>query len=262
MLSRIGDRLVGYDISGEHGDWVCLAHPHCSNRHTWTEIIAPLAQNHRVLSFDIRGHGETTATPPPYTMSQLAQDAAELLAAFDIASSHWIGQAMGAMVGQRLAIDKPELIKSLVLSSSTAGRPDVALPLWHARNALARQGGLAALQESTLQRWFTPETRHQRPELMDRVTNMMLATPVDGYVGASLAMATMDLDETIGQISCPTLILVGASDSATPPSEARRLHAKIKGSRLIVLPNSAHMAHLEQPDQFKQLVLEFLAYLG
>lgn len=258
MLLQIGDRVVGYEVYGEQGDWVCLAHPHCSNRHTWAGLIEPLVQSHRVLSFDIRGHGESSATPPPYSMSQLAQDAAELLTALDIARTHWIGQAMGAMVGQSLAIDRPEMIQSLVLASSTPGQPEVALPVWQARNALARTSGLEAVLEDSLTRWFTPETRRNKPDLMRRVANIMLATSVDGYIGTSLAMASMDLGKKIGQICCPTLILVGASDTATPPSQARSLQTSIKGSRLVVLPDSSHMAYLEQAELFKHLVLEFL----
>lgn len=259
MLTQINDRTVAYDLAGRDGDWVCLAHAHCGSRKTWTALIQALSQTHRVLSFDARGHGQSTATEPPYSMAQLAQDAAELLSALGIEQTHWIGQAMGAMVGQALAISQPQRVKSLVLANSTLGNPEVSLPLWQARNAIARAQGLQALLQATLERWFTAKTLQMQPPWLQDVVSTMLGTPPDGYVGASLAMATMDQRDAIASISCPTLILVGDADTATPPSQARQIHAGIKNSTLLVLPDSAHMAYLEQPELFRNAVLDFLA---
>jgi len=261
MKIKVKDLTVNYSIHGHVGPWVTLAHPHSSNHSAWAALATDLAANHRVLCFDARGHGETTATAPPYTMAQLADDAFALLNALEIEQTHWVGQAMGAMVGQALAIQNPQAVLSLVLADSTLGNPAGMQPVWAERNAAVRSQGLGSVLESTLQRWFMPQTLQHQPELIAQITQMILQTSVDGYVGGSSAMASMDLSATIDQIGCPTLVMVGDHDPATPLAMSQAIHEKIAGSTLIVLPDCSHMSYLEQTELFNRQVVTFLSRL-
>ena len=261
MKIQVNGLSVAYDIAGSSGEWVTLSHAHCCNRETWQALRQQLSTHYRVLTFDARGHGDTSSTPPPYTMAELADDAFQLLQALGIHRTHWVGQAMGAMVGQTLALAQPQGIQSLVLADSTLGNPQRSKPVWDERNALAQREGLEALVASTLERWFTPETLVTQVALMQWVAEMISRTRVDGYIGGSQAMAGLDLNQRIQEIKCPTLVMVGAHDPATPVEMARRIHSQITHSSLVVLPDASHMANLEQPEQFNHHVLTFLASL-
>ena len=118
-----------------------------------------------------------------------------------------------------------------------------------------------AVLESTLQRWFMPQPLQHQPALIAQVTQMILQTSVDGYVGGSSAMASMDLSASIDQICCPTLVMVGDHDPATPVAMSQAIHAGIAGSTLVVLPDCSHMSYLEQPALFNQQVVAFLSRL-
>lgn len=259
MNIQVKDLSVAYRVLGNAGPWVTLAHSHCANHAVWEPLAIELASNFRVLCFDSRGHGKTTATPPPYTMSQLADDAFQLLNALGIKNTHWVGQAMGAMIGQALAIEQPQAILSLVLADSTLGNPEGMRPIWAARNALASSQGLSAILDSTVERWFVARTISEQPELIEQVKQMILQTPIEGYVGGSTAMATMDMSDSIGRVRSPTLVMVGAHDPATPIAMSRAIQAKIADSDLVILPDCSHMSYLEQPVMFNQLVRDFLS---
>ena len=103
MKIQVNGLSVAYDIAGSSGEWVTLSHAHCCNRETWQALRQQLSTHYRVLTFDARGHGDTSSTPPPYTMAGLADDAFQLLHALGIHRTHWVGQAMAGLdLNQRI----------------------------------------------------------------------------------------------------------------------------------------------------------------
>ena len=128
-----------------------------------------------------------------------------------------------------------------------------------ARAATVRSEGMQAVLPSSLDRWFTQETRLRRPDLIDRVTKTVLGDDTAVHAAIWDLIATFDVEHRLGEIECPTLILVGEQDPSTPPAAARVLAAGISGAKLIVLPNTSHIAILESPDSVNRELLQFLA---
>ena len=120
------------------------------------------------------------------------------------------------------------------------------------------QGGMAAVAEATINRWFTPASRQRLPAEVARIRDGILNTPVAGYSACCAAIRDMDQRETIGAITLPTLVLVGADDPSTPVAAAELIHARIGTSQLHVIPASQHLFNVEEATQFNAALLGFL----
>ena len=118
--------------------------------------------------------------------------------------------------------------------------------------------GMDPLVEPTTERWFTAAFRKKLPPVLDKVRNMIRATPLKGYIGCSRAIMRLNLTEPLGAIALPTLIVVGEDDPGTPVSASQAIHKQIKGSELVILQSAAHLSNIEQQDAFNTVVLEFL----
>ncbi|MGA1060139.1 MAG: 3-oxoadipate enol-lactonase [Burkholderiaceae bacterium] len=252
---------IHYEVLGEKGDWVTMSHSLCCNVHMWDGLAQELAQRHRVLRFDTRGHGQSDAPTGPYTLAELGADAYGLMQQLGIELSHWIGLSMGGMIGQTMALAYPGLFASMVLADTSAGYPAATQSAWGERMRMAREGGMQAVVPGTLARWFTEPFRQAQPEVMAKVTEMITTTPLPGYLGCCEAIAALDLLDRIHAIACPTLVVVGDQDGATTPDMARDIAARIAGAKLHVVPNASHIANMEQPANFNQAVHAFLASL-
>ncbi len=247
------------DATGGRGPWLTLSHSLGCNISMWDEQAALLAQRFRVLRFDSRGHGLSGAPPGPYTLEQLAEDVHGLFAALGIERTHWIGLSMGGMIGATYALAHPAVFQSLVLADTTSKRPPNALEMWGERIRTARAGGMEAVVESTLVRWFTEPFRNSRPEVMARIAADIRSTPVEGFAGCCEAIARVDLLHRLPEILCPVLVMVGDQDHGTPPAMARQIHENLPGSELVIIADASHLSNIEQPEQFNRAVLDFLA---
>ena len=115
------------------------------------------------------------------------------------------------------------------------------------------------LAQPTLERWFTEPFRKSNPAAVDAIRKLILATPVAGYAGCCHALPKIDVTARLKEIKCPMLVIVGADDPGTPPAMAREIHENAPGSKLVVLPQAAHLANLEQPAGFTRALRDFLA---
>ena len=125
-----------------------------------------------------------------------------------------------------------------------------------------RKGGMEAVADGTIERWFTGPGKASMSEEVARIRAMVAATPPGGFLACCEAIRDMDLRELITGITAPTLILVGDQDPGTPPSAAREIHERIDGSTMKIIPDAAHFVHMECRDVFNSSVLEFLARHG
>lgn len=256
---RTGDITVHYVLEGpESAPVVMLSNSLGTSLPVWDAQAAALRGKYRVLRYDTRGHGLTDATPAGdtgYTMDQLADDAAALIKALGLKRVHLCGLSIGGMLGQRLAAKAPELLASLVLCDTA---PYMNPQVWDERIAAIRQGGLEVVAEGTMQRWFTGRFHAAQPDAVKGIRNMLVRTPAEGYIGCAYAIRNMDLRADDAKIICPTLIVVGEDDPATPVSAAREMNAAIKGSKLVIIPQSAHIVTVEQPAALNRALGEFL----
>ena len=247
-----------YTIDGTQGPWITLSHSLACNLSSWDAQVELLKNDFRVLRFDTRGHGLSSAPAGPYTLEQLADDVHGLFMHLGITQTHWMGSSMGGMVGQTYALAHPGVFQSLILADSTSRRPPQAASMWGERIRIAQTGGMQALLESTLSRWFTQDFRDKQPEVVARIGQGILATPVNGFCGCCDAISKIDLLDQLHEIKCPSLIMVGEHDHGTPLEMSLQMHQQIAGSELIVIPNAAHIANIEQEAFFNAEIFKFL----
>ena len=139
-----------------HAPWVTLAHGLTTNSSMWDDLVAVLSPRYRVLRSDARGHGGTSATPGDYSWDLLVGDAVALLDQVGIEHTHFVGLSMGGMVGLGLALDHSARLLSLCTCNSRAEATPEYNESWSERVHIVRTGGMDALVERTLRRWFTP----------------------------------------------------------------------------------------------------------
>jgi len=227
-----------------------------TNLQMWDAQIAPFSKHFRVLRYDRRGHGKSGVTPGPYTMERLARDALAILDALGIARVHWCGLSMGGMEGMWLGANAPGRIGRLILSNTSAYYADKSL--WNDRIQAIRANGLAPLADRVLGLWCTPEFRTRAPQDVARLAAMLTATPVEGYLGCCEAIRDMDHRDLLPRIAAPTLVIAGRQDQATPPAAAELIKERVPGASLAIL-DAAHISNVEQPTQYTDTVLRFLA---
>ncbi len=248
---------INYTVEGE-GPWVTMSHSLACNLHMWDEEARRLSKRYKVLRYDTRGHGTSGAPAGAYTLELLADDLHALLRALGVSSTHFVGLSMGGMIGQTYALKYPGVFKSLALCDTTSSYPAAAAGLWAERIKTVETQGMEPLVAPTLARWFTEPFRKARPEVVEKVAAMIRTTPAPGYVGCSHAIPKINLTARLGEIRCPSLVIVGKDDPGTPVAMAEEIHHALPGSELVIIPSAAHLSNLEQPDAFNQALGKFL----
>lgn len=250
---------IHYELSGKkQAPVVVLGHSLACSQVMWSPQLELLETQFQVLRYDTRGHGQTEAPPGSYALEQLVADAIGMLDALKLDRVHWVGLSMGGMIGQGVALGHPGRLSLLVLADTAAIIPAEAQPVWQERIDAAINGGMQAVAESTLERWFTPEyLGHGGPEV-DRIRQQILATPVAGYVGCSEAIRRLNYLDRLDAVETRTLIMVGADDPGTPVAASEAMHAQIKNSQMVVIPQAAHLSNIEQAQIFNDNLMRFL----
>ena len=234
-----------------------LSHSLGTSMDLWRPQIALLARHLRLLRYDARGHGASDVPAGEYTLERLARDVVDLLDAHGIERAHVCGISMGGLVAQWLGANAPGRVDRLVVANTARYLGPAST--WEDRMAAVRRGGLAALIDTLVERWFTPTFRRECPEQVDAVRRMVLATPPDGYIGCCAALRDADLRESSGRIEAPTLLITGTQDETSPPAEAEALAEAMPSRPRIVTLAAAHLSNVEQDAPFTTAVLEFVA---
>ncbi|MEV6419589.1 3-oxoadipate enol-lactonase [Streptomyces sp. NPDC051662] len=211
----------------------------------WDAQVTELARRHRVIRYDLPGHGASKAelVGPGASVSDLAALVLDLADRLGIATFAYAGVSLGGAIGTWLAIHHPERVASLgvVCSSARFGEPAG----WRDRAALVRTDGMRPLAEQARDRWFTAAFRDD-PAAIALVGDLLAADPA-GYAACCDALADFDLRGDLPGVGCPTLVVAGRDDPATPPAHARELADGIPGATLIEIPRAAHLANVERP---------------
>ncbi len=241
------------------GPLVVLSHALGCDLTMWDGVAAALQDRYTVLRYDHRGHGQSPVVGHAYTMADLADDAAELIRAQG-EPAHFVGLSMGGMTAQALGARHPQLVRSLVIANSASVYDEAARALWQARIDIVRAHGVAPIVEGAMQRWFTPEFRADQAgggaERVAALRAVLEATRPDPYAAACDAVARIDLEAGNERIYCPTLVIAGSRDEATPPSLSQLIAQVIPGAQLRSI-DAAHLSAVEKPQVFTALLLEF-----
>ena len=248
---------IAYRFDGpQDGKVLLVANSLMANGSMWDGNVSAFSDRYRVLRYDKRGHGRSSVVPGPYTISQLADDAAGLLDALKIEKVHFIGLSIGGMIGQQLGARYPERIHSLSLCNTASEMPPRSL--WEDRFQTARTQGIADLVDGTIGRWFTAPFIKRAPQAIEKVRQMILGTNVDGYIGCGSAVRDMAQSTMLLKIKAPTLVLSGLHDPACTVEQGIVLNRLIDGSHMVIIEVAAHLSNIEQPDRFNKTVREFI----
>jgi 3-oxoadipate enol-lactonase len=250
----------------EHGagtEAIVFAHELLLSGRVFDRQVQALQDRYRCLTFDFRGQGQSQVTTSGYDVDTLTDDAAALIEALQCAPCHFVGLSMGGFVGMRLALRRPALLKSLMLLDTTA---DPEPPQNQLRDRLlcliARWLGLSLVVDRVMPILFgetflnDPDRMKEKQEWRER----LLANDRIGITRAVEGIITRPgIADQLDQITTPTLIVVGDQDVTAGPAEAERIHARIPGSKLVVVPGAGHTSTVEEPGAVNAALEEFLS---
>ena len=240
---------------------VVLSHALGLDLHMWDGLAAALAPTHELLRYDHRGHGGSAVPAGPYSMDDLVDDAARLIREWGRGPVVWVGLSMGGMVGQGVAIRHPGLLRGLVLANTAALYPAAAQSAWAQRISAVESGGLQAIADMVMERYFHPGFRAANPGVIAEARRSLLRTQAAGYVAACHAVAAVDWLDRLPQVACPTLVIAGKLDVGAPVAFSEAIAQRIAGAKLVVFDEASHLSVAEQPALFARAVREFLAAL-
>lgn len=262
MQAKLHDITVNYEIDGpDNAPVIACSHCLAGNSGIWDAQVIALREKYRIVRFDTRGHGKTSAPAGSYSMEMLADDVVDLFDEIGIRKAHFMGISMGGMIAQTLALKHPECISSLILCDTTCGIPEAVHPLWDERIQTVSEQGMTAVADATLDRWLSSDFQFHSPATTEKIREMILKTPVDGFVGCAHAIKNFDITARLPKISIPTLIMVGENDPGTPVEAARQIQKNIRGAELAILPQAYHLSNIEAADDFNKRLTGFLAKL-
>jgi 3-oxoadipate enol-lactonase len=207
--------------------------------------VAAFADGHRVIRYDLRGHGRSEVVPGPCTVADLADDVLAVLDRLGVERFSYAGVSIGGAIGQQLALTVPQRVEKLALMATAAQFADP--PSWAVRAEQVRAEGTAFLVPSRTGTWFTEEFAEREAAEAERLLAMLRATPAEGYAACCEAIGTFDVRERLGEIRTPTLVIAGAQDPATPVDMVRRIADGIPGARFVVVPGAGHLPNATHP---------------
>ena len=243
----------------EHAPVLVFSNSLGSTHRMWDPQIEAFTRHFRVLRYDGRGHGQSTATPGPYTIEQLAGDVVRLLDALKLDRVYYCGLSMGGMIGMHLGAVHPARLHKMVLCNTAAkiGTPDV----WNARITAVQAGGMKAVAGAVIDRWLTAAYRTAHPRETTEVLSMLEGCDPAGYAATCAAVRDADFRQKLAGVRVPTQVIAGAHDPATPPADGRALSELIRGAKYTEL-SAAHLSNIEASEAFNREVLTFLKSQG
>lgn len=259
MKARIAGADVHYDVRGQ-GPAVVFLHAFPLDLTMWDAQATALAGRFTVVRFDARGFGRTPAGDGPLTMERIADDAAAVLDHAGIPAAVFCGLSMGGYACFAAVRRHAARVKGLVLAD-TRTTPDTE----EGRRARATQAervrkeGAVAIAEAVLPKLVGETTHRERPGVVFRLRQTILATPKEGIANALYGLAARaDSGATLREIRVPTLVVCGAEDALTPVADSEAIHRGVPGSRLVVIPRAGHLSAVEDPAAFDAALLAFL----
>lgn len=260
MRSNVNGIEVRYEIDGRNfGPWVTFVTGIANDVTMWDGQISALARDFRILRYDLRGHGQTQATPGDYSFPMLMNDLVGLWDALKIERTSLVGLGLGGVVSIGVAVHHAKRIEKLMPCCCRAVMtPDFAA-MWPKFVAVVEEHGMEGMVEPTVRRWFTDDFKAAHPEVLDKVRHMIRRTNPLGYYGCIAAFLTLDFSAGLNNIAAPTLFVSGADDHlGGPPEIMAGLAAAVPNGTHVSVPHAAHIANIQNPDGFNAVLADFL----
>lgn len=258
MHTAINGITLAYSDSGR-GFPIVFLHAFPLNRTMWAQQESVLSSQFRIITIDLRGHGDSDAPLWHYTLEQATDDVRALLDHLAIRQAVFVGLSMGGYILLAFYRKYSDRVKGMVLADTRAQADTVEGKAGRFQMAqIAYKQGPSAIADIMIPKLLSSATIQTRPEIVQQVRTMIEGNQMSGIVGDLMAMAERpDSVPLLKQIACPTQIIVGELDHATPPSDAKLMADQIADARLALIANAAHLANIEQPETFNQIIAEF-----
>jgi 3-oxoadipate enol-lactonase len=253
---RANGVVLHFEDSGGDRPALVFANSLGTDFRIWDKVATRLAHDHRIIRYDKRGHGLSEATPAPYAMADHVNDLAALLDERRVSRAVVVGLSVGGVIAQGLAAIRPDLVRALVLSN-TAHKIGTN-ESWNARIAAVSKDGLGSIADNVMKLWFTPGFRDPANAEFIGCRNMLVHSPVEGYLGTCAALRDSDLTESTRALKIPVLCIGGDQDGSTPPDLVRSMADLIRGSEFRIVADAGHIPCVEQPAAVASLIQQFL----
>jgi 3-oxoadipate enol-lactonase len=220
--------------------------------------VAAFGDRFRILRYDQRGHGGSAVPSGDCHFDRLVADLAALMHHFGIVQSSVAGVSMGGITAIGLAARHPDLVARVLISDCGPASSPAGAAAWDERIAVVRAGGMAALVEPTIGRWFHPESVDAELPGIARVRNMIRTTPPGGFIRAARALQDYDFSAELAAIACPARLVAGEADAALP-EVMRGMTACCQGAVFAPIAGAGHLPNIEQPALFNNELAALLA---
>jgi pimeloyl-ACP methyl ester carboxylesterase len=250
-----------YELSGAAATPVIvLIHGLGLNRQVWEKYRSRLGQRYRVLTYDLYGHGESAPPPRAPGLTLFSEQLTGLMDDLAIDQCVLVGFSLGGMINRRVAIDHPDRVSALAILNSPHDRGAEAQARAERQAMDAAAGGPGATLEAAIERWFTPEFRHNHSDFIEQVRGWVLANDPQIYALCRqvLAFGVVELIRPEPPITHPTLVITCEHDSGSTPAMSQAIASEIAGAEVVIVPDLRHMGLTENTSFFINALSEFL----
>lgn len=253
---QVNDINLYYEVDGE-GQSLLLIHGLGSSTQDWDLQIKEFSKSYQVITFDLRGHGQSDKPSGPYSLPMFATDTAGLLKSLDVKSAHVVGLSLGGGIAFQLAIDYPALVKTMVIVNSA---PELVvrsfkdrMGVWQ-RFAIVRLLGMRKMGEVLSKRLFPKD---ELESLRTTFVESWAKNDPRAYQDAMRAMVGWSVTDKLGSINCPVLVITADQDY-TPVAIKEEYTKLIPNAELVIIPDAHHATPVEQPEKFNTVLMDFL----
>ena len=244
----------------KNGPGLVLVNSLGTDARIWDDVIALMAAQYRILSYDKRGHGLSDSPEGDYSLEDHLNDLTGLIDHVGMGEVAVIGVSVGGLIAQGFALAHPERLTALVLCDTAPKLGDAAA--WTDRIAAVREFGMEAISQSVMERWFSADLFKKAPDTLAGWRNQFIRTDPDGYCRTCATLRDTDLSGVVGDIAAPTLVVCGAEDLSTPPDLVRGTAGAIPKARFELIAGAGHIPSIEQPHKLAEIVARFLKEAG
>lgn len=256
QFAQIGEVSLHVRVEGPaQGRTLAFSNSLGTDFRIWDAILPGLPDDVRMVRYDKRGHGLSDCPAGEWGMEEHIADLAGLLELAGTRGAVVVGLSVGGLIALGLAARRPELVSAIVLMDTAARIGTEAM--WTERMDAIQAGGIGAISNGILERWFTGPFREENGAF-PIYRNMLLRTPKDGYLKTCAAIRDTDFRTEARALRRPVLAMAGSEDGATPPDLVRNTADMIPGARYCEIPDAGHLPCVEQPGSVARLVRDFL----
>ena len=252
----IRDININYEIIGD-GQPLLFIHGLGSSLRDWEEQIPVFSKKFKVITLDLRGHGQTDKPRGPYSITMFAEDIAELIKSLKVDPVHVVGISLGGAIGFHLAIDHPDITKSLVVVNMSASVPIKSLKekqMFFLRVLIVKMMGMKKMGEVLAKRLFI---KPEQEELREKMASRWAENDKKAYLSSLKTLKNWSVLERLHEIKCPTL-LVSSDEDYTPLSAKEEYTAMIPNAKLVVIEDARHAVSVEKPGELNTILMDFL----